>query len=887
MEQNTKFCVVIISKNGDKERVKITVDNLNQNFLEKNEYIIAVNKDTSEEIVKLCNNMDIRYYEYNNQADVYYKLFESLNCDYISFINEGDIYSENFKSKFLRRLETSNNENIFVCPTYYNGIKYILNKNLSKNKTVNIEKEPEKIWINISSCFIKTKLLGNLKKEAKLICDIEQITIVKLISLNGRYEIIRNIKLNTNEGLEDSSDAKLEYYNEDWYFNVFKSVEHLLEFSRNNFDSKISFIQHVCAYILKQRINVNVNVKNKHILLDDKLEEFYKYYIEVLQEINDDVIMNVLGNKRINYYLLRLKYGILEEKIQYREYLDDLCVVNNDKFIFNAADTKIKILLMDYIDKKLTITATYPFPFDEDKLKLYVKYRGELFEAKKNYLFSKYKAFGKVLYDNYTFDVKIPLKASQKKEFIEFYLKGEKSNIKLDINFNKPLSRLSDLKYAYWDCGKFTLNYRQKSILVMNNSKLRHIKREIKYIFNLLRNRNKNSKRSGLLRIIYNLTKPFFNKQIWLFEDKIYKAGDNGEYLFTYASKQKDGIKKYYVLKEGCLDAKRFKREHKKYVTYGSLYHKLLFLNCSVVFGTHNNCTKQHSFDESVEKYFRDLYNSYNTCIQHGLTVQYIPHLTNRINDNLKKFFLASSVEERNMQNKEYAYEGHMDILKVTGSPRYDGLKNNDKKHILITPTWRNYLALPLVRHGESRRYNANFKNSEYFKIYNKLINDEKLIDTARKCGYKIVYLLHPCTSSQIDDYDKNESVELVAATDDLNYEEILTQSSIMVTDYSGVQFDFAYMYKPVVYFHPDELPPSYEEGEYKYQTMALGEIVKQTDELVEILCEYMKNECKIKDEYKERIDKFFKYHDDNNCKRIYEEMIATRKKNVNNKHIT
>ena len=34
------------------------------------------------------------------------------------------------------------------------------------------------------------------------------------------------------------------------------------------------------------------------------------------------------------------------------------------------------------------------------------------------------------------------------------------------------------------------------------------------------------------------------------------------------------------------------------------------------------------------------------------------------------------------------------------------------------------------------------------------------------------------------------------------------------------------------------------------------------------------KNECKIKPEYKKRIDNFFKYHDYNNCQRVYDEII-------------
>lgn len=51
---------------------------------------------------------------------------------------------------------------------------------------------------------------------------------------------------------------------------------------------------------------------------------------------------------------------------------------------------------------------------------------------------------------------------------------------------------------------------------------------------------------------------------------------------------------------------------------------------------------------------------------------------------------------------------------------------------------------------GESRGYNPQFKNSEYFRIYNTLINDPRLLKTAKETGYRVMYLLHPVTSSQL-----------------------------------------------------------------------------------------------------------------------------------------
>ena len=879
IEKNKKICIVVVAKENNIESLEMTINNLVENGCEKDEYIVALKKGEMIETSEFCEQFGIDSYEYENLCEVYYELPKNLDVDYISFINEGDQYTKNFKNKLLKKLNKDEYKSLYIMLMKIKKEKYILNENIKKNKSVFIEQHPEKIWMNIESAFINKELLLEIDKDfdyaENLKYYIDKNLLLKLMVKSGTYKVIKNIMLIPAKKLETSKESKLENYDLLWYKNLYNNINNLTEFSKNNYGDIIRFLQYSYMYMIKNVIIDNVNTKNKHIIVGDLKEEFYDRLSQVLQDVEDDIIMKTYGNKRVNYSLIQLKHK--ESNYEYRVYDNEICIINNNKLIYNAKKEKVKILLMEYDKGVLKITARYDIPYDEEKLDIFVKYNNKIINATKNYMYSEYKVFGEKVYDNYVFDLEIPLKISELKNYIEFFVRYNGTIVKLDINFLTPLSRLSKHKNMYWDCKEYTLNYRKNSILVMKNNKLRHIKREIKYTISLIRSKKKKARSAGRLRLLYHLTKPFYNKEIWLFEDKIFKGGDNGEYLYTYATAQKDGINKYYILDKNSIDAKRFKKENKRFVNYGSLRHKLLFLNSDMVFETHNSATKHHGFNENIEKYFRDLYNSKNVCIQHGLSVQYIPHLVNRINDNMKLYFLASPIEKKNLENKEYSYDGYNDILKITGCPRYDGLKNNDKKQILITPTWRNYLAMPAVKIEKSRGHNSDFKESEYFKIYNSIINNTKLINTAKECGYKIIYLLHPCTSPQIDDFDKNDDVELIAATDDLNYEKILTESSLMVTDYSGVQFDFAYMYKPIVYFHPEELPPSYEEGEYKYETMSLGEIVKKSDELIDTLCNYMKNDCKIKPEYEKRIDNFFEYHDYNNCKRIYDEIMKYR----------
>ena len=86
-------------------------------------------------------------------------------------------------------------------------------------------------------------------------------------------------------------------------------------------------------------------------------------------------------------------------------------------------------------------------------------------------------------------------------------------------------------------------------------------------------------------------------------------------------------------------------------------------------------------------------------------------------------------------------------------------------------------------------------------------------------------------------------------------------------------------MKKPVVYYHPETLPPQYEAGGLVYETMGFGPICKNHSQVIGSLCRYMENKCQMEDMYKDRVDDFFKYSDHNNCARIYEKVIEFQNK--------
>ena len=335
-------------------------------------------------------------------------------------------------------------------------------------------------------------------------------------------------------------------------------------------------------------------------------------------------------------------------------------------------------------------------------------------------------------------------------------------------------------------------------------------------------------------------------------------------------STNNSSIEPHYIINYDYPDADRLIKEGYKPLRYKSLKQRLYFLNSSIVATTHANLPAFSGMIPACFFCLQDLFNAEVVCIQHGLAVQQLAHNNNQLYDNLKRFYCASPREIENLSKPIYDFPES--YLKLTGIPRFDGLKSDDKKQILITPTWRNYIAVPASL-GNVRPYTPTFKETDYFKIYNKLISDERLIASAKNNGYRIIYLLHPTISSQITDYQPGEGVEVRSAVG-VNYEEILKESSLMVTDYSGVQFDFAYMRKPVVYYHPPKLPPHYSEGGFFYDTMGFGEICTDHEELVSTLISYMERQCRIDSFYRKREDDFFAFEDLNSCERIYYDLI-------------
>ena len=354
-------------------------------------------------------------------------------------------------------------------------------------------------------------------------------------------------------------------------------------------------------------------------------------------------------------------------------------------------------------------------------------------------------------------------------------------------------------------------------------------------------------------------------RDIFLFAERGTDARDNGFYMYRYFRQNHPELESYYVITKDSPD--RYKVEELgNVVNRGSLKHYLLFITAKYKISTH---IMGYSPNIGFYSRFADRLHlkGHRIFLQHGVTKDNLKALYKN-KTNLDRF-ICGAKPEYDYVSKTFGYEDGE--VKYTGFARYDGLHNIVlKKQILCMPTWRMYLNGVTINELEK---------SEYVEKWNAIINDNRLISTLKNNGLKLIFYPHYELQKHLSLF-KSESDEVVIASfKDYDVQTLLKESRLLITDYSSVYFDFAYMKKPVVYYQFDKEQfesGHYAKGYFDYETMGFGEVVEDKEDVIDAILKYIENGFDM-GKYEKRTEEFFPLHDKNNCKRIYEYIMEKK----------
>ena len=134
---------------------------------------------------------------------------------------------------------------------------------------------------------------------------------------------------------------------------------------------------------------------------------------------------------------------------------------------------------------------------------------------------------------------------------------------------------------------------------------------------------------------------------------------------------------------------------------------------------------------------------------------------------------------------------------------------------------------------------------SKYYQFYTNLLNDQRLLTTAERLGFRINFIPHPTLFPCLDRFQIPPQVNVCGTG--VTYRESFARNKLLVTDYSSVAFDFAYLRKPVLYCQYEK-QTHYEKGYFDYELDGFGEVETDLEGTVNRIIEYMENGCKLKE---------------------------------------
>jgi glycosyltransferase involved in cell wall biosynthesis/CDP-glycerol glycerophosphotransferase (TagB/SpsB family) len=878
---------------------------------------------------KYPNN--VLYIKQKNQglSATRYNGFLRARGEYIHSLDSDDTISNNYYEEIVKFFRTHKNEVDIVASKVLffearTGDHY-LNYRFKTTRVIDIKAEPLSYQYQFASCVIRRNAILPewFDKNISIAEDARLIAII--LKQKKAYGAVSNIAYHyrireSGNSLINTQHEKIDFYTETpkryWQFiiNLWREEDGSLE----------PFIQRSILNDIQWRLNEQHTQK----VLNSKEEQDYKNIVfHTASQFDDSIILSQerLGiDKKIA--ILRHKYGSSFErnlKIENSKYM------LNGNILFDYSDyINASGLTLDFIHEKDSdqyFIEGYPTNdrlHSEDKIYLRTESGGDVEIKYVERIQRRKDAFlGDSFHKEEAFEAEVSI---AKNDTLRAVMKAhDGSEIQIPLH-TKRHTKISTFNRSYRVFPDRIFRKKIPYIAVTPYSKHKHIMYELVFLLQILRNvrlrdtyrllRNavdmfRYSRAMGSIdfkETTINFLKPvaFFartlalngmsivyrilyhslrglqtNKYpIWIISDRGIAGGDNGEAFFKYITTLKNPkVRYYFAINKSSKDYKRLKKIG-PVVRMGSFRYKLLFLQASKLISSQADEYVINPFGMR-EPQLLDLFTFDFIFLQHGVTKNDISDWLNRFFKNIRLFITVSEKEYNSIL--EYPFYYSPEEVLLSGFPRYDLLISEPKNKVMLAPTWRKYLTSGKLGADGRWTYMSTFKKSEYFNFYNNLMNDKRIHDVFEKYNVMGELYIHPSHSTQTKDFKENDHFKIKKFPYD--YKKAYKESNLLITDYSSVYFDFSYLNKPMIYTAFDreyffENHGVYVEGYFDERRDGFGPVAQTYEATVQEIIKSVKDGFKLQDIYQERINKFFKYRDTENSKRVYEAIQVIEK---------
>ena len=370
--------------------------------------------------------------------------------------------------------------------------------------------------------------------------------------------------------------------------------------------------------------------------------------------------------------------------------------------------------------------------------------------------------------------------------------------------------------------------------------------------------------------VLARLISPLFAhkyRDIWAISERKDEARDNGYHFFRYMTREHPEQKCIYVIDKKSGDYAKVK-DLGTIVRYGSVRHWLLYFNCRYLISSQRFLPNGY-MGTLIER--MGLFMPDHIFLQHGITINKPEYL---MADRWKvRLFVTATPQEETFVSKELGFEKEKVCL--TGFARFDALHQFKTRpnRILIMPTWRKWLRFRSEEHSDAQK---DIASSEYIKEWKKLLSSRNLDRLIRERNLEVVFIPHANMKGILDPSMIVGDHVIIAEPTVTDLQMLLKSSEMIITDYSSVFFDMAYMKKPILFFQFDEdkfRKYHYKEGWYSYRNSHFGDVCISAQEVLDKLEGIVDRHYEVSDDYLSEHKETFPCYDQRNSERIYEKL--------------
>ena len=354
-------------------------------------------------------------------------------------------------------------------------------------------------------------------------------------------------------------------------------------------------------------------------------------------------------------------------------------------------------------------------------------------------------------------------------------------------------------------------------------------------------------------------------RHLWLICEYGNEAQDNGYAFFKYLKNAHKEIDAVYAIRKKSLAYEKVARLGKT-VEYGSLKHWVYYLAAEVNISSQKGGKPNAAVCYLLEVVLGVLKNK-RVFLQHGVIKDDLPFL--HCDKAKVSMFACAAKPEYEFVRDTFGYPAG--VVQYVGLCRFDALHGltSDKNTILVIPTWRMWLE----RNSNADKLTA-FTHSAYYKEWTGLLNDKALWGLLDRYEKRLIFCMHRNMQAYEGLFTSNHSRIHIVNWRDADVSQLLSTAGIMITDFSSVYMDFAYMKKPVLYYQFDRVDFRKNHlsiGYFDYDRDGFGPVCEHKANLIKELEHILKNDCEMPFKYQSKVDGFFTINDNKNCERTFE----------------